>query len=173
MTKRVQLQRSPGWCKPPGAVVVARPSQWGNPFTLEEALRDWGLVSEDEAREAVVAAFREWLDGQRPGLYDERRAVLLRDLPRLAGHDLACWCSLDRPCHADVLLELANELLELAPPAGPARTRATVTSAARLRIPSPSEPDAWAGTSATGYGATVRAHARARGITPAGYIHGQ
>lgn len=27
----------------------------------------------------------------------------------LRGHDLACSCPLDQPCHADVLLELANE----------------------------------------------------------------
>jgi hypothetical protein len=26
----------------------------------------------------------------------------------LRGHDLACWCPLDKPCHADVLLRLAN-----------------------------------------------------------------
>jgi hypothetical protein len=26
----------------------------------------------------------------------------------LRGRDLACWCPLDQPCHADVLLELAN-----------------------------------------------------------------
>jgi hypothetical protein len=26
----------------------------------------------------------------------------------LAGHDLACWCPLDSPCHADILLEQAN-----------------------------------------------------------------
>jgi hypothetical protein len=26
----------------------------------------------------------------------------------LAGRDLACWCKLTDPCHADVLLELAN-----------------------------------------------------------------
>lgn len=26
----------------------------------------------------------------------------------LAGFDLACWCPLDQPCHADVLLEIAN-----------------------------------------------------------------
>lgn len=26
----------------------------------------------------------------------------------LAGCDLACWCPLDQPCHADVLLEIAN-----------------------------------------------------------------
>jgi Domain of unknown function (DUF4326) len=27
-------------------------------------------------------------------------------LEPLRGHDLACWCPLDRPCHANVLLEL-------------------------------------------------------------------
>lgn len=27
---------------------------------------------------------------------------------RLAGKNLACWCKLGDPCHADVLLELAN-----------------------------------------------------------------
>jgi hypothetical protein len=26
----------------------------------------------------------------------------------LKGKDLACWCRLDQPCHADVLLEIAN-----------------------------------------------------------------
>lgn len=29
-------------------------------------------------------------------------------LAELRGHDLGCWCPLDQPCHADVLLELAN-----------------------------------------------------------------
>ena len=27
----------------------------------------------------------------------------------LRGRDLGCWCPLDMPCHADVLLELANQ----------------------------------------------------------------
>jgi hypothetical protein len=26
----------------------------------------------------------------------------------LKGKNLACWCSLDKGCHADILLELAN-----------------------------------------------------------------
>ena len=26
----------------------------------------------------------------------------------LRGRDLCCWCPLDQPCHADVLLEIAN-----------------------------------------------------------------
>lgn len=30
-------------------------------------------------------------------------------LAPLAGHDLACWCPPDLACHADVLLELANQ----------------------------------------------------------------
>lgn len=28
---------------------------------------------------------------------------------QLSGRDLCCWCPLDSPCHADVLLELANQ----------------------------------------------------------------
>lgn len=31
--KRIQLSRKRGYRKPPGAVVVSRPSKWGNPFT--------------------------------------------------------------------------------------------------------------------------------------------
>lgn len=31
------------------------------------------------------------------------------DLHELRGKNLACWCPLDQPCHADVLLELANK----------------------------------------------------------------
>jgi hypothetical protein len=30
------------------------------------------------------------------------------DIAPLRGKNLACWCALDQPCHADVLLELAN-----------------------------------------------------------------
>jgi len=33
---------------------------------------------------------------------------VIPDLAPLRGHDLACWCPLDQPCHADILLELAN-----------------------------------------------------------------
>jgi len=31
------------------------------------------------------------------------------DLEPLRGKDLMCFCPLDQPCHADVLLEYANE----------------------------------------------------------------
>jgi hypothetical protein len=45
-------------------------------------------------------------------LYRRALVAVLKRYPdalaELRGHDLACWCPLDRPCHADVLLELAN-----------------------------------------------------------------
>jgi hypothetical protein len=50
------------------------------------------------------------LDGQRRR--DERLAVrrdlILSRLPSLRGKHLGCWCQPGSPCHADVLLELAN-----------------------------------------------------------------
>jgi hypothetical protein len=89
---RVQLRRTKGWRKPAGVVVVARPSRWGNPFRL-------GI---DGDRATCVTRYREALVAGALGFSvdDVRR--------ELAGHDLACWCPLELPCHAEVLLEVAN-----------------------------------------------------------------
>jgi Domain of unknown function (DUF4326) len=87
--QRIQLRRVSGWRKPEGAVVVARPTKWGNPYTVAE-----------RGRARAVELYREHLLAN-PGLLEAARA-------ELAGHDLACWCELTDPCHADVLLELAN-----------------------------------------------------------------
>jgi hypothetical protein len=88
MPKRVQLSRRKGYRKPEGAINVARPTKWGNPFPVAAGGREW-----------AVASYRRWL---RSWVLDEQ---IRREL---GGHDLACWCPLDQPCHADVLLELAN-----------------------------------------------------------------
>lgn len=86
---RIRLSRRKGWRKPPGAVVVARPSRWGNPYPVVDGDR--------------AAAVREyWAHlATRPDLV----AAARRDL---AGRDLACWCPPNEPCHADVLLAVAN-----------------------------------------------------------------
>jgi hypothetical protein len=52
------------------------------------------------AAEIAVEQFREHL---HPHSIRARDAEI-----QLGGRDLACWCPLDRPCHADVLLEIAN-----------------------------------------------------------------
>lgn len=68
------------------AVYVGRPSKWGNPY----------FVGVDGTREQVIAKYRALLMIKLPG-----------DLDELRGKDLVCWCH-PLPCHADVLLELAN-----------------------------------------------------------------
>ncbi|WP_243063205.1 DUF4326 domain-containing protein [Humibacter sp. RRB41] len=88
MPERVQLRRTKGWRKPENTVVVARPSKWGNPYSVERYGRD-----------AAIGMFR---------LYAIQVLGSERIRDELAGHNLACWCRLDQPCHADVLLELAN-----------------------------------------------------------------
>jgi hypothetical protein len=99
--KRIRLSRAKGWRKPSGAIVVARPTIYGNPF----------VIGVDGDPNTVKALYREWLTrnladddpwGTPPVI---RRA----DIEALRGFDLACWCPPDQPCHADVLLELANQ----------------------------------------------------------------
>ena len=90
--RRVQVQRSKGWRKPAGTVVVARPSRWGNPFR----------VGVDGDRRECVGRYRAALLG---GSLPYTPADVRR---QLAGHHLACWCPPGEPCHADVLLAVAN-----------------------------------------------------------------
>jgi hypothetical protein len=89
MPQRIRLSRLPGWRKPAGAIVVSRPSRWSNPFPVAEFGRD-----------EAVRRYRE-LVTSTPDLMESVRQ-------ELADHDLACWCKLDQPCHADILLDIAN-----------------------------------------------------------------
>lgn len=116
---------------PDGAVYVGRPTRWGNPFTVMNAgpRQGWlvwddrdrlGLapgattsdgfvaayLSKAEAAQDAVRRYRKWITGAYG-----RGANMV---PLLGGHDLVCWCPLTDPlgnpfpCHADVLLKLAN-----------------------------------------------------------------
>ena len=116
MPKRIQRQRSKGWRMPPNTVYVGRPNKWGNPFRV-------GIHGD---RQECVGLYRRYLDGEiseedtswRNDLYDDpdlwcspylgKVLIFVSALEDLRGKDLCCWCPLDQPCHADVLLELAN-----------------------------------------------------------------
>ena len=93
--KRIQLSRRKGWRLPPGAITVARPGPWGNPFRVGDAGPDGRVIA---SRDEAVVLYRAHVVGPPEG----------RAYVELRGHDLACWCPLDGPCHADVLLERAN-----------------------------------------------------------------
>lgn len=111
---RVQLSRKKGWRMPPNTVSVARPGRFGNPFTMA-GCREAGFVGTDEQIAArCVEAFRVWIDtpywrnnwdGEES---EQARAAALAGLADLRSKNLACWCPLDQPCHADALLEIAN-----------------------------------------------------------------
>lgn len=116
--KRIQRRRVKGWKMPPNTVYVGRPTKWGNPYRPTDYLfanADGTPAPHDcaAAREMALQDFRLWLDVTRGG---ER---MYRAAKELRGKNLACWCPLDQPCHADILLELANgwpkeRLLEIA-----------------------------------------------------------
>jgi hypothetical protein len=89
--KRFQRSRRKGTRLPAGVVVVTRPTKWGNPHPLELG------------RAEAVRRYRD-------DLLAGRLKVSVDDVRReLRGRDLACYCPLGEPCHADVLLEVANE----------------------------------------------------------------
>lgn len=106
---------------PEGAVYVGRGTGWGNVFRIgstgwrpAEDCPTTGLWDKRPdlpplTREDAVEAFRR---SEMWHMTDPGYAAVLRRA--LRGRDLACWCPLvdaqgNRvPCHADVLLELAN-----------------------------------------------------------------
>lgn len=100
---RIQRQRTKGWKMPPNTVCVSRPSAWGNTFKV-------GV--DGDAAECV----RKFYKAMVP--YDHHGRTLADYLLSVAniqaiqhdlrGKHLACWCPIGQPCHADVLLEIAN-----------------------------------------------------------------
>ena len=82
---------------PDDAIYVGRPSKWGNPFKMNDPLLPAGL-SRQGKRQMVIGEYREWV---------QKQPELMVALTELTGKDLVCWCS-PLPCHADILLELAN-----------------------------------------------------------------
>lgn len=100
--RRVQLSRKKGWRLPVGSKKVDRSTRWGNWHRVGQAYD--ARPTPTTAAEAVAEFRRDVLDMLRD---DPGRTTLW--LAPLRGKSLACWCPLDAPCHADVLLELANQ----------------------------------------------------------------
>jgi Domain of unknown function (DUF4326) len=107
MAKRVRRARTRGWRMPEGAVYVGRPSAWGNPWrtgSTSWTVKTGGRIDR-EPHPPLTA--EQAIDSYRNSItHDPAQVAMIRE--ELAGKDLACWCPLDQPCHADVLLEIAN-----------------------------------------------------------------
>lgn len=90
------------------AKLVTRPGPWGNPFSIDDIAVRFEL-DRAKAQEKAVALAADWYGGTldpalSPGDPPSRETIRRE----LGGHNLACWCKPGTPCHADVLIELAN-----------------------------------------------------------------
>ena len=89
---RVQRKRNKGWRMPPNTVYVGRPSRWGNPY------RVGGFPFGGDEGQTLEEALWNY----------EHLFLAGKDLSELRAKNLSCWCPLERPCHADILLLMAN-----------------------------------------------------------------
>lgn len=121
---RVQLSRRKGWRMPPNTVKVDRSTPYGNPWKRrqhQDAVKlstgEWMLLPVRMSFAGAVDRFRRWMKGEfgrtiGPIDHPLYGLVMCPGEPfkasDLRGKNLACWCPLDQPCHADALLELAN-----------------------------------------------------------------
>lgn len=121
MPRRIQRQRTKGWRMPEGCVYVGRPTWFGNPWRAGGFVDQLAATSDNEnllPRDMVtwfgrranerIADAAEAVEMYRRWLIDCNNRNVPLPVSTLRGKDLACWCALDQPCHADVLLDVAN-----------------------------------------------------------------
>ena len=124
MPNRLKLSRRRGAALPKGARSVARPSRFGNPFRVVPMPDGTYRVSVDE-KDADKTLYRIFINHPGPRISISRRqahqvavdcyrALRIRrpltadQIENLRGRHLACYCPEHLPCHADVLLDIAN-----------------------------------------------------------------
>lgn len=92
---RVQRSRKNKQLNPNGLpiVYVGRPSEFGNPYHV-------GLYK-DFTRQDAVRAYA--------GYVEDHIHLKNKIKNELKGKNLSCWCKIGEPCHADILLEIANK----------------------------------------------------------------
>lgn len=108
---RIQLSRRKGWRMPENTVTVARPGPWGNPFVVGK--HGDAAYCVDLYKALLAGLLRVGADPDIKAL-ERTRQFVADNVSELTGKNLACWCKPGKPCHADVLLKIANR--DAAPP---------------------------------------------------------
>lgn len=105
--RRIQRKRTKGWRMPEGAIYVGRPTKWGNPYKITgyRFQTSEGKPCPRDKSAAVEMALRDYEMALEVGILNFTPSDVVSVL---RGKNLVCWCPLDQPCHADVLLDLAN-----------------------------------------------------------------
>lgn len=101
---RIQRSRKKGYKTPPNTIYVGRPTKYGNPYTVKDYMLSLTPNPNDEEEDFhtwATNAYRQYLE-RNPKLIELAKK-------ELKGKNLSCFCSLDKDCHVDVLLEIANK----------------------------------------------------------------
>ncbi len=121
--KRIQRKRSKGWRMPENTKYVGRPGKWGNPIALRgnsiminvshrrKTLDPWVFYQFGNIDHAL-RIYSMILDGYQfinPDLKYWSDKFKEYDWNELKDKDFACWCRLDEPCHADILIKKIYE----------------------------------------------------------------
>lgn len=117
---RVQRSRQKGYKTPENTKYVGRPTKFGNPFRLtkdgyvqaistnRKIFNKWIMLTEVGGfdQKYIVLLYQLWIEGNlvntHPFLPKPPEAHEIRELE---GKNLSCFCSLNVPCHVDILLE--------------------------------------------------------------------
>lgn len=103
---RVQRKRTKGWKMPENTVYVGRPGKWGNPYVV--GVEEWDPRSRNMGT-VTPKTVDECIELYKVFILEVNKNFTENNIHELKGKNLACFCSLDQPCHADVLLKIANK----------------------------------------------------------------
>lgn len=94
----IQRKRTKGWLMPPNTVCVDRSTMYGNPYKTAKEYEDW-----------LMAHYNNDKTNYYHNKFIHKRNSILTSLSELRNKNLACWCPLDKDCHRNILLKLANK----------------------------------------------------------------
>ena len=110
---RIQRKRTRGWKMPENTVYVGRPTPYGNPYVVVEDAYGYVVFWKSEGEYYQVTPdtnhYSSKWGAARAAVELYRTLYSAANVDELRGKNLACWCKPGEPCHADVLLELANK----------------------------------------------------------------
>ena len=108
---------------PKNTVYVGRPTKWGNPLQLIKGILyidagyrrkifdKWVICREYSDIDDMIHLYFHIVLGSQfinPDLQYWSDKYKQYNIKELKGKNFSCWCSLDKPCHADILLRIAN-----------------------------------------------------------------
>lgn len=113
--KRIQRKRTKGYKTPPNTIYVGRPSKYGNPFRVVKLSDGYWSVKTNykDLFNTLIENCRPAYKTQIEAQYDAVKCFEIinnkKDYSELKGKNLSCFCKNGTPCHADVILKLANK----------------------------------------------------------------